>query len=48
MTDKELKSDCLLLATVEYQKARHREKSELQQRSVKAWAHIIKLIETSY
>ncbi len=45
---KELENDCLILANLEYQKARHKDKSELQQRSVKAWAHIIKLIETSY
>lgn len=48
MTDKELKNDSLILANVEYQKARHKQKSDLQQRSVNAWAHIIKLIETSY
>ncbi len=45
---KQLKNDCLLLANMEFQKARHKDNSELQERAVKAWAHIIKLIETSY
>lgn len=48
MSDKELINDCLLLANMEFQKARHKDNGELQERVVKAWAHIIKLIETSY
>jgi hypothetical protein len=46
--DKELINDCLILANLQYQKSRHKDKNDLTKREVKAWSHIIYLIETSY
>lgn len=48
MTDKQLKSNCLLLANAQYQKARNIEDERIRDGAIKAWAHIIELIETSY
>tara|TARA_R100001510_G_C7655094_1_gene214047 strand:+ start:4120 stop:4266 length:147 start_codon:yes stop_codon:yes gene_type:complete len=48
MNNKELINDCLILANVQYQKARHKPKDDVTKREIKAWSHIIYLIETSY
>ena len=50
MSDKELINDCLILANVQYQRARHKDKDDngLVAREIKAWSHIIYLIETPY
>jgi len=48
MIDKALKNDCYTLAQVQYQRARRIQDDEIRERSIKAWAHIIELIETSY
>ena len=49
MNNKELINDCLILANVQYQKARHKQpKDDVTKREIKAWSHIIYLIETSY
>ena len=45
---KQLLDDCLLLAQGQYQRYKSLEKNELRERYVKAWAHIVYLIETSY
>ncbi len=45
---KELLDDCLLLANGQYQRYKSLETNDVRDRYVKAWAHIIYLIETSY
>jgi|TARA_R110000744_G_scaffold11399_3_gene34547 hypothetical protein len=44
---KELRNDCLMLANMEYEKLRSQSKSEVQERALKAWTHIMYLIETA-